>query len=92
MIRASATTSDGKRLILIGLTDVNLRRLDRGGEEGVGQPIKLALAECVPPEARSEPLGEAELVLFYASRASILVLARTLGHDPRGMLDQLGEG
>lgn len=91
MIRASAMTTRGRR-ILIGLTDVNMRRLDSGGDEGVGQPLTLALGECVPPEARLEPVGDVELVVFYASRESILVLAQTLGQDPKGMLDQLGEG
>lgn len=91
MIRASALTTKGRR-ILIGLTDVNVRRLTEGGDEGLGQPLLVELADCVPPEARDEPVGDVTLVLFYASRESILLLAETMGQDPKGMLDQLGEG
>lgn len=92
MIRASATTSDGRRLVLLGLTDVNMRRLDTGGDEGLGRPIRLALSECVPPAALGEPVGDVDLVVFYASRESIVAIGETLGHDVTGMLDQLGEG
>jgi hypothetical protein len=91
VIRAAVETSNGW-LVLLGLTDVNMQRLNRGGDEGLGRPIKLALADCVPPETRDEPVGNVELVVFFASRESIIALAETLGQDPKGMLDQLGEG
>ena len=71
---------------------MNLRRIDRGGDEGVGQPIQLALSKCVPPEALEEPVRSIDLLVFYASRESIVVLADAIGQDAKGMLDQLGEG
>lgn len=45
MIKARGETGDGKPLVLIGLSDENLRRLRTGGDEGLGQPIRFNLRE-----------------------------------------------
>jgi hypothetical protein len=92
VIRASATTPTG-RIIFLGLTDVNLHRLSTGGDEGVGRPIDVSLADFLPDDgARETYAGKVRLVVFYATRESILELAKALDQDPKGMLDQLGEG
>jgi len=43
VIRARGTTADGRPLILLGLSDENLRRLREGGDEGWGEPIAFRL-------------------------------------------------
>ena len=88
MIRASANNG---RLLFVGLTGVNLQRLTTGGDEGVGRPMRFSLGTFVPPETTTQ-VGEVEVIVFYASRQSIVELGKALDQDVKGMLDQLGEG
>lgn len=69
---------DGERLLTVGLTDVNLKRLQ------AGQPVSLR------PVA--EGLEHDRLVIYHATRDSLIELADTLGVDQKVLLDQLGEG
>jgi hypothetical protein len=91
VIRASAMTSVGP-IVFLGLTDVNLQRLSTGGDEGVGRPIDVSLAEFLPEIAHGTPVGDVRLVVFHATRAAIIELGKALDQDVKGMLDQLGEG
>lgn len=69
---------DGERLLTLGLTDVNIKRLMEG------QPVQIR------PVA--EGLAHDRLVIFHATRNSLIELADTLGVDQKILLDQLGEG
>jgi hypothetical protein len=92
VIRACATIKGGGLIVFFGLTDVNLQRLSTGGDEGVGRPMDIALADFVPEVAETTPIGNVRLVVFHATRESIIELGKALDQDVKGMLDQLGEG
>jgi hypothetical protein len=71
MIRGSGVGKDGKPYALLGLTDENWRRLRTGGDEGLGQPIKVELADLgLPPmtviiiAGPDEPHMAATLAMF----------------------------
>ena len=69
---------DSERLYVLGLTDVNLSRLQEG------RPIKLPV---------NEHLQTADsFVLFHATREACIELARGLGIEEHRLLDLLGEG
>ncbi|HEX8752109.1 MAG TPA: hypothetical protein VF731_01720 [Solirubrobacterales bacterium] len=72
----------GRVLAFVGLTDVNLQRLQ------AGDPIKFPAAQIIPPDGRAST----DLVIFHATRDSVIELAETLGVDQARMLDALGEG
>jgi hypothetical protein len=55
-------------------------------------PIQVDLSTFVPSTANGIPIGTVDLLVFHATRASILELAEVMGQDPKAMLDQLGEG
>ncbi len=38
-------THQGRPLLVIGLTDENMRRLRQGGDEGLGEPIRFNTSE-----------------------------------------------
>lgn len=81
MIRARIGTSDGDTG-LIGLTDVNLKRLQEG------KPVDFDMRSLGPAGAH----GPTRIVIFHATRESLIELARTVGMDEKDLLDQLGEG
>lgn len=85
MIRFGFKTEAGQSVVVLGLTDVNLSRLQDD------QPIRVQAGEFVPPGEGGD-LSEADIVVFYASRASILELAELWKIDPKEMLDMLAEG
>lgn len=73
---------------MLGLTDVNIKRLTDG------QPVTATLSSFIP-EGQELTLDEGdniEIVVFHATRETVLELAHHFGLDEKVMLDALGEG
>lgn len=77
MIRFGYDHPETGRTMLLGLTDVNVRRMTSD------RPIKVDLRE-------SDPIDT--LVIFHATRQTLVQIADQLGVDQKLLLDQLGEG
>lgn len=67
----------GRYTVFLGLTDVNLRRLQDA------QPMRRPLDTPRQPD---------DVVIFHATRSALLELADTLGVPQTEFLDQVGEG
>lgn len=84
MLKLGAEGEDGKRrCAILGLTDVNLQRLQEG------KPVLVSVSDFFPGVPEFDGL---DVAVFHATREDALKIGRAYGIDDKKILDALGEG